>query len=179
MIPVEYFWGVLILIFGIIGSVRGLSKELGSSALLLLSLSLLYVCWVQFGTSIVSLMPGGGFWSQPAVVQAIYYTASILFVTYIAYQGYVLQFPVGSTGLIGSAFGLVGGLFNGYLVVGTVWDVTALAEYYYPQMMVVSAPLSDLHQTVMQYLPVSLMHDSSPFIMLVLGVILLLAIFLK
>jgi len=30
MIPVEYFWFVLIFMFGIIGAVRGLSKELES-----------------------------------------------------------------------------------------------------------------------------------------------------
>lgn len=179
MIPVEYFWGVLILIFGIIGSVRGFSKELGSSALLLLSLFLLYVCWVQFGVNIVSLIPFGGFWSQPAVVRALFFTISIAFVAYIAYQGYVLQFPVKSQGLVGGFFGFLGGLFNGYLVVGAVWNVTAQARYYYPQITVVSAPLSEFHQSVVEYLPISLMHNSSPFIVLVLGMVLLLAIFLK
>lgn len=179
MIPVEYFWGVLVIVFGIIGSIRGLSKELGSSALLLLSLFLLYVGWIQFGTNIVSLIPGGGFWSQPDIVRAIFFTVSILFVAYIAYQGYVLQFPVTSNGLVGSAFGFLGGLFNGYLVVGTIWNVTALARYYYPQVTVVSAPLSEFHQMIVEYLPVSLMHNSSPFIILVLGMVLLLAIFLK
>ena len=34
MIPVEIYWGTLILVFGLIGMARGLWKELGTSSVL-------------------------------------------------------------------------------------------------------------------------------------------------
>jgi hypothetical protein len=71
------------------------------------------------------------------------------------------------------------GLLNGYLVVGTVWDVTAHANYFRPQITIVSNPFSDFHNTIIQYLPVTLMNEYSPWPMLLLGMLLLLAIIFR
>ncbi len=180
MIPVEYFWITLILTFGVIGAVRGVAKELGTAAVLALTLFALWFGWDQAGGMIVDLVQNGPFESLAAAqIEALYYTTAILIVAFIAYEGIVLQFPLKLKGILSNMFGFIIGLLNGYLVAGTVWDTTAHAKYYWPTIKVVVPPFSELHNTIIQYLPVSLMNDFSPFLMLLLGMLLLLAIIFK
>jgi uncharacterized membrane protein required for colicin V production len=180
MIAVEYFWLILIFVFGIIGAVRGLGKELGTTAIVCLSLFALWLGWDQAGNFIVSLvgrLPFGKF--TEAQIQALYYSGAIAVVAFISYEGVVLEFPVRLKGFLKNVFGFLGGLVNGYFIVGTVWDVVAHADYFLPQIKVVTAPFSGFHNTVIQYLPVTLMNDVSPLPMLVLGMLLLLAVVFK
>jgi hypothetical protein len=100
-------------------------------------------------------------------------------VAFIAYEGIVLRFPLKLKGLLNNIFGYTIGLLNGYLIVGTIWDVTAHANYYAPTIDIVTAPFSGLHNSIIQYLPVTLMTEFSPFPMLLLGMLLLLAIVIK
>jgi uncharacterized membrane protein required for colicin V production len=178
MIPVEYFWGVLFVVFGIIGMARGLWKELGVTTLLLLSLFALKVGWERVGEKILPLLqkvPLAEASTENA--QAIYYTVTILFVAYIAYEGITLKFPIRQmVGLLKAAFGLLGGLLNGYLIVGTIWDVVAQANYFQPDVSLVAGALTDVHNTIIQYLPVTFINE---FVLLGLGMVLLLAIVLK
>jgi uncharacterized membrane protein required for colicin V production len=178
MIPVEYFWGILFIVFGIIGATRGLWKELGVTTILLLSLFALKVGWERIGEQLLPLlqkMPLAE--GSTASAQATYYTATILFVAYISYAGFTLKFPIKQmTGLVKALLGLAGGLLNGYLIVGTVWDVVAQAEYFQPDMAVLTGPLTEMHGNIVQYLPVTFINE---FVFLALGMILLLAIVLK
>lgn len=180
MIPVEIFWIILIFIFGIIGAARGLGKELGVTAIVALSLFALWVGWNRAGKLVVSLFNRGPF-SQLTVaqIQAIYYSVALGFVAFISYEGIVLQFPIKLKGFLKNMFGFFGGLLNGYLIVGTVWDVVAHAKYFSPQIQVVSPPFSHFHNAVIEFLPVSLMNNVSPLPMLILGMLLLLAIVFK
>jgi hypothetical protein len=180
MIPIEYFWMTLIFTFGIIGAVRGVAKELGTGAVLALTLFALWFGWEQAGDLVVQLVQRGPFEGFTAAqVEALYYTGAILLVAFIAYEGIVLRFPIALKGILNNIFGYLIGLLNGYLVVGTVWGVSAHAKYYWPHIKIVSGPFSDFHNTVIQYLPVTLMNDFSPFPMLILGMLLLLAIIFK
>jgi uncharacterized membrane protein required for colicin V production len=182
MIPVEYFWIALICVFGIVGMARGLWRELGVTTVLLLSLFALTVAWDQIGARIVEAIPGG---APSEIVKAAYYAITILFVAYIAYEGFSLKFPIKEMkGIAKAILGLPGGLLNGYLIMGTIWDVTNEAGYFgvevpmgsSGQMIEISNTLSELHNTLVQYLPITFI---SPFVMLILGMILLLAIILK
>ncbi len=182
MIPVEYLWLTLIVVFGIVGMVRGLWKELGVTTILLLSLFVLKFGWEQIGSRIVTAFPGG--LSAP-IVQAIYYIIPISFIAFIAYEGVTLKFPIKEMkGLAKGIFGLPGGLLNGYLIIGTVWDVVNTAKYFGLQVPLgstgssisISAYLTNLNNTMVQYLPVTFVNE---WVMLVLGMILLLAIILK
>jgi uncharacterized membrane protein required for colicin V production len=180
MITVELFWLILIFVFGIIGAVRGLGKELGTTAILCLSLFALWLGWDRAGDFIVSLvgkLPFREF--TEAQTEALYYTTAIAFVAFISYEGVVLEFPVRLKGVLKNLFGFLGGLVNGYLVVGTVWDVVAHADYFLPQVHIVTPPFSSFHNTVIQYLPVTLLNDVSPLPFLVVGMLLLLAIVFK
>ena len=53
MIPVEYVWGVLFIIFAIMGMARGLQKELGATTVILLSLFVLKSAWERIGSQIL------------------------------------------------------------------------------------------------------------------------------
>ena len=48
MIPVEYMWFVALLAFCAIGAARGMAKELGTAAILMISLFTLNIIWTKF-----------------------------------------------------------------------------------------------------------------------------------
>ncbi len=185
MIPVEYFWGILFIFFGIIGATRGLWKELGTSAILLLSLFALQFGWSLGEETIISLAQNLPFGDAPAeTVEALYYSISILFVAFIGYEGVVLEFPMKKVkGVLKGILGFLGGLLNGYLVVGTIWDVVDSADYFGLEVMAnniltpISSLLTPTYEELAALLPLTLIGNEAVF--LVLGMILLLAIVLK
>jgi uncharacterized membrane protein required for colicin V production len=180
MIPVEYFWGSLIALFAIIGMGRGMVKELGATTILLLSLFALYVGWGQLGGQITRVVQGQIAGMQAEWVEAWFFGISIIFVGYISYAGVVLRFPMKEfPGLLKLVFGSVMGLLNGYLVVGTIWNALSNANYFWPNLTIVQGGVSELHNTIARYLPLSLTDQTSPFIWLVPGMVLLLAKVLK
>ena len=181
MIPVEYLWLALIIVFGVTGMVRGLWKELGVTTILLLSLFVLTFGWDKIGSKVVDVFPG----KTPAdTILALYYIVPVLFVAFIAYEGITLTFPMREMkGLMKGLVGLPGGLLNGYLIVGTVWDVVSRADYFGLDVpygkggaVAISDSLTSLHHTLVQYLPVTFINE---YVMLLLGMILLVAIILK
>jgi uncharacterized membrane protein required for colicin V production len=178
VIPVEYFWGVLFVVFALIGAARGLWKELGVTTLVLLSLFALRVAWERVGEQLLPLLQKVPLAeTSTANAQAVYYIVTILFVAYISYEGITLKFPIKQMGgIVKGALGLLGGALNGYLIVGTIWDVIAQANYFQPEVTILSGGLTDLHNTIVQYLPITFISE---FVFLVLGMILLLAIVLK
>jgi hypothetical protein len=179
MIPVEYMWFVLLLAFCAIGAARGLAKELGTAAVLMISLFTLYVVWIKFVGPLVASAASSSAGSG-SILEAAYFGIAIIVIAYISYEGYVLSFPVKQVrGLFGGVFGLLSGLVNGYLVVGTVWDVLARASYFEAKVPFVSCCLSSLHNVIAHYLPLSLMQHTSPFVLLVPGVLLILLMLLK
>lgn len=182
MIPVEYLWLILVAVFGLVGMVRGLWRELGVTTILLLSLFVLKLSWERLVEDMISSVAGQ---TDPAVVKALFFGVTILFITFIAYEGFTLKFPIREMKGLGKAFlGLPGGLLNGYFIVGTVWDVVNQADYFGRQvplgtsgtMLTISDYLTQLHGTITAYLPITFIDE---FVLLVLGMILLLAIVLK
>jgi uncharacterized membrane protein required for colicin V production len=181
MIPVEILWLTLIGVFGIIGMARGLWKEIGTSTILLLSLFTLYTIQKQIvtrvTTALASRLPSA---APTGTVEGIYYTVIILFVAFISYQGVVLEFPVKKQkGVIKWGLGFVGGLGNGYLIIGTIWNAAANAGYY--GLGNVANTVTSFHQKIVPFLPLSIMgaHAVVPYVFLAVGMILLLAIVLK
>ena len=181
MIPVEYLWLALILVFGVIGIVRGLWKELGVTTVMLLSLFVLTFGWKQVGSRIVEAVPGQ---TSAATIEALYYIIPVLFVAFIAYEGISLEFPMREMkGLFKGLLGFPGGLLNGYLIVGTIWEVTTKADYFGLEVplgntgatVMVSDSLTNLNATIVEYLP----GFVNEFVLLLLGMILLVAIILK
>ncbi len=182
MIPIEFLWLMLVAIFGIIGMTRGLWKELGVTTILALSLFALRFGWDQVGAKIVDVVPGS---ASAETIAAAYFSFTLLFVAFIAYEGVSLAFPIKTMTGIGKAIlGLPGGLLNGYLIVGTIWDVVADAGYFGISVpfgsggtdVAISKTLTYLHDLLINYLPNSFLNE---FMLLFLGIIFLLIIVLK
>jgi hypothetical protein len=162
---------------GIIGAVRGLAMELGVTTILALSLFVLKFVWEQFLPTVSALAEDSPLGLSQAMLKGIVFSVSILFVAFISYEGIVLQFPFKELkGLGRGVFGFLGGLLNGYMVIGTIWDVFAHADYFSPKVSTVSASLTSVHQTIVQFLPVTFINQ---YILLAIGMVLLLAIVLK
>ena len=187
MIPIEYLWLTLVFIFGIIGMVRGIWSELGVTTIILLSLFGLNFGWQLIGDSFSSMVPGG---LTSAEMQAIYYSLTILFVAFIAYEGFSLKFPIPEMkGIAKAIVGFPGGIVNGYLIIGTVWDVNTQAEYFgitvpfgsTGSSLSIASSATELHHTLTSYLPVTVMNSSTlvQYAVLVVGLLLLLAVILK
>jgi len=182
MIPVEYLWLALVVVFGVTGMVRGLWKELGVTTILLLSLFVLTFGWEQIGSKIVEAFPG----QLPGeTIKAIYYIVPAFFVSFIAYEGITLEFPIRDVkGVFKGVLGLPGGLLNGYLIIGTIWDVVNNADYFGLEVplgstgttVAISDSLTSLNNTLVQYMPPSFINE---YVMLLVGMILLVAIILK
>jgi uncharacterized membrane protein required for colicin V production len=190
MIPVEYLWLTVIAVFAIIGLARGLWRELGVTAILLLSLFALNLGERVILDTVSNSLPQLTSGAPSGMVTAIYYSSIMIFVTFIAYQGVTLEFPVRKQkGLFKWIFGYLGGLANGYLVVGTIWNVISDAKYLGINVpmgtsgtkVAISTNLTSLHGEIIKYLPVTLMNSSSTFgyVFLGVGMLLLLAIILK
>ncbi len=182
MIPVEYLWLALIIVFGVTGMGRGLWKELGVTTVLMLALFVLKFGWNQIGSKIVEAFPSQ---TPETTIMAIYYIVPVLFISFIAYEGITLTFPMREMkGVFKGLLGLPGGLLNGYLIVGTVWDMITQADYFGLEVpygstgatVAVSASLTNLNTTLVQYLPVAFVSE---YILLLVGMILLVAIILK
>jgi len=178
MIPVEYFWFALIFMLGIIGAVRGMSKELGVTTILTLSLFVLKFAWKQFDSPITKLAEGSPLGLSLEGIQAIVFSVVILFVAFISYEGFVLTFPFKEQkGPLKGFFGFVGGLLNGYLVIGTIWDVIANADYFSSKTSVVASDsFTKFHETIVNYLPAT---NVNQYLLLALGMILLVLIVIK
>ena len=182
MIPVEFLWLALIIVFGVTGMVRGLWKELGVTTVMLLSLFVLIFGWKQVGSRIVAAIPVE---TSTTTIMALYFIIPVIFISFIAYEGISLEFPMRDMkGIFKAMLGFPGGLLNGYLIVGTIWDVVNQADYFGLEVplgstgasVMVSDSLTSLNATIVQYLPVSFVNE---FVLLLLGMILLVAIILK
>ncbi len=183
MIPVEFLWLTLFLLTAVVGAMRGLSKELGTSAILLLCLFGLRFSWTAFVEGVVTNLSGSTMSADE--MEAIYYIVVIAFVAFISYEGVVLQFPVSvKGGIVKTVLGFLGGLLNGYLLVGTNWGAANLARYFGIEVSLgstgqtaqIANTLTPLHNAVVQYLPLTFVPD---YVLLALGIILLLAIVFK
>jgi uncharacterized membrane protein required for colicin V production len=151
-----YLW-VMIFLFGIIGFLRGWTKEVVATAGIILALFIAF----QFSDVFTSLLGQG---ARPE--QLFYlYTGLLLIVTFFAYQtpGAAARMSEGRLwgsrreGLQERLLGTVIGAVNGYLVFGSVWYYLDRTNYPFPPSIVPPPPGS----------PSAAMVSSLPLIFLV------------
>ena len=131
MITLDAWFLVMIVIFGVIGMLRGWTKEIITAAGLVLSLFALH--W--FGGILVGPFTGEAITDEAAIKTQFYVCSAIhLLFAFFSYQGPTLVRQV-SSGKFGakargaieeSLLGFVVGAVNGYLMVGGLW---AFLEY--------------------------------------------------
>jgi len=159
VIPIEVLFGVVVLIFVLIGVARGFLRELGVTMVLMFVLFFL----VQFQGYFDKGFEAAFSMSQRVLpvrnenlIKCWVFLFIIIGTTFISYQGETIAFggqlPKNSQRfLLG---GLVG-LLNGYLVAGSVWHYM---DYFgYPIKMLGYTPenSSKLAQSMLRFLPVT------------------------
>jgi hypothetical protein len=151
MSPVDLVFLVVWLLFGVIGIVRGVAKELGVTVMLLLALLLLELMGTMFLTQITQMLNqvfGMSPSSMPAFL-AIFSVALLMLVTFLSYEGVTLVFPVKGSNWF---FSLGVGLINGYLFAGSVWYYLQTAGW--PLLNQIIKPVyTELNQNLIKLMP--------------------------
>jgi len=137
--PIEGLWASLVVVFILLGVIRGFLKELGLTTVMIVWLfgldrllpfleNLVREQSQNPGSFVVRIGLSGETMGTPLW---LIFTLITLVVVFIAYQGETLAFegsaPKGAVGVI---YGVVIGAINGYLVCGTLWWL--LHHYSYP-----------------------------------------------
>lgn len=155
MMPLStVLWG-FVLIFGLMGALRGWAKEIlvSFSIIVALSMRLIFSQYVPFIKDVLA---------RPLIEQFYIYTTLIIFMAIAGYAG-----PVVSARLAGKAareklqdilLGFVVGGFNGYMIIGTIWYFLHNANY---GMWDIQAPIvgTTSHLVATQYLPLVWLSD--------------------
>ena len=157
MAPIEVFFGAIVLIFALIGLVRGFLRELGVTTVMMFLLFFLSRFEAQLDRGMVKLMsadlvPAG----EKDLWQCVLFVFVIAAAAFVSYQGETLAFggqpPRGAQAVV---LGLVTGLLNGYLIAGSIWFY--LHKYGYPiAFMGFSAEgLSSFARGLIDFLPLT------------------------
>ena len=178
MTPVESLWFVLVVLFGIVGIVRGFLKELGVTLVLVVLLFGL----ARLSDNMQKILDAiTGFTKVQAIgklygntdVWLVFYAGIILIVMYIAYQGYVIKYPGNDPkGIEGTLLSLMIGLINGYLFAGSLWFY--LDKYKEPlvRLGLFNGEYSALAQKLLKILPPELLNPFLPFLVVFMIILL-------
>lgn len=154
--PIEVYFITLMLVFGVIGLVRGFLRELGVTITLLLAMYLL----ADFGDLIFGLSNRVlHFQGTPRedLAKLNVVLVIMIFTTFISYEGETLAFAGSSPGgALGRALNFGIGLFNGYLLWGTIWYYLDTLNYPVRKLDLFKPPLSSFAKTFIQFLPQNL-----------------------
>jgi hypothetical protein len=164
--PLEVIWGVLIVVFAVVGVVRGYPKELGVTTTILAALLLL----TKGGDSVLRVLDAYMaryaessvvFEGQyAALIQSLFYILVLVAVVVVSYHGETLAFTgEPPRGPVGIALNLLSGLLNGYLIAGTIWYYLDVFNYPIQILGLFRPPLTDFAQNyLIPVLPVTLLE---------------------
>ncbi len=145
--PIEFAFLSIWIIFGVVGWIRGFFKELGITLLLFATL---LVIWLLDGR-LTPILEQRFSPARAAEFAVLIYGGILILGVLMAYQGQTIVFPgKDPPGIEGDLFGILIGLFNGYLVVGTLWYY--MNRFGYPGGLVVP-PLTGLGMALVSLLP--------------------------
>jgi hypothetical protein len=172
MLPLELVFFLLVIIWSMIGSVRGFSKEVGATIAIVLAMCVLLFFGPQminfmnkimaglFGKSIPTAQGVPG--TQPFCTYATpeqfwFYTFLFTTIVYIGYQGTTLALPTELGAAPRTIMGLLIGLINGYFIAGNLWwFLHYCARYNLPNIGITPANagmLSETAQKIVSLLP--------------------------
>ncbi|GAB4403694.1 MAG: hypothetical protein Kow00123_15030 [Anaerolineales bacterium] len=159
--PIEVLWGSLVVVFGLIGLVRGFLKEVGVTTVLAFLLFLLTFFAKQITqaldmlVALVRISPPDS--PQANLVRYGVYAGVIIMTAFISYQGETLAFegrPV--PGPFGIILNLVIGLWNGYLIIGSLWYYMHQLNYPISLFGLFQQPLTPAATVMVTLLPEAL-----------------------
>jgi hypothetical protein len=150
MVPVEIVFLVTTCIFGVVGIVRGYSRELGVTTMLLLALFVLELIGERYPTQWAMVL-GKLFGSDPETLlsaSALIYSGFLIVIVFISYHGNTLTFPGKGDNWF---FSLDIGLLNGYLFAGSLWYYLETAGW--PIVSAIVPNYTSFNQAAMKLLP--------------------------
>ncbi len=155
MVPIELVWFIVLLIFSLIGVVRGFLRELGVTMVMVIMLfaaTFFEGKITQFLTKAAAQMAP----DEVATLQAGFWVVVIVVVAFASYHGETLSFKGHAVGgVLGVAVNLITGLANGYLITGSIWYY--LHRLGYPLLRISQDSLSPLAQSLVPLLPPKLL----------------------
>jgi uncharacterized membrane protein required for colicin V production len=151
--PIETYFVTLILVFGVVGWVRGFNRELGVTIPVLFAMYILARFSEQVFNLADRLYPFRGTANENLIVFNIVLFV-MLFITLISYEGETLAFAGNPPpGILGTLLNIGAGLFNGYLIIGTIWYYLDELNYPIRQLGLFEPPLSDVARAIVELLP--------------------------
>jgi hypothetical protein len=176
--PVETLWITLVLIFAVVGVVRGFLKELGVTLVLIVTLFGL----AQLSNNFKRVME---FAATTTSVQAVrqvsdkspwwlvFYVFALLGAMFIAYQGYVIKYPGNEPpGIQGVLLSLMIGAINGYLLAGSLWYYVDKYKEPVLRLGLLQGGYTPLAQKLIQVLPPNLLIPYLPFLIVFMMILL-------
>lgn len=172
MMTLNFAFWLSVVVFGIIGAMRGWAKELLVTFSVILALFLLEVLGRYFP-------PVREFFAQPNG-SAEFWARSILLLVlvFFGYQTPNIARMAASRfareRLADSLLGFFLGAINGYLIVGTLWWFMANSNYPFPQVITEPTPTPDL----MAYLPPELLGIPTIYFAIAIAFLFVLIVFI-
>ena len=145
--PIEIVFLVLLMVFGIIGVVRGYGRELGVTTMLLITLFVLELLDERYRDKLNQAV--GALISSASAdgTRAWIFVVVLIVVAFMSYEGQTLSFA-GNRGRI--VFDLGTGLLNGYLLIGSIWHYLHLANW---PLLSVTQTYTPLYNVMVRLLP--------------------------
>lgn len=154
MAPIEVLFGMMVLLFTLIGFARGFLRELGVTAMIIWTLFVLSL----LGPILERLLGSDGLTERVTLGLCSGYLLVIIIAAVISYQGETLAFGgVSPRGITGLVLGAVMGLVNGYLIAGSLWYYMARFDYPIRWLGFTTAGLSPAAAAVQPYLAPALL----------------------
>jgi len=132
--PIEVFFGALVVMFGLVGLVRGFLRELGVTMVMvfvLFFLSLVDPVVTKGIERLLNLLSVEAGADKMPLYTCWVHLAVVMVAAFVSYEGETLAFAGSNpAGAPGTVLGLMLGLVNGYLIAGSLWYY--MDKYNYP-----------------------------------------------
>lgn len=177
MMSIYYLFWMYVILFAIVGGMRGWAKELLVSFSVILALALNHVIYryIPFAASLEAANVTLFFWMR---------TLILIVLVFFGYQTVIsiqrLAARAARERLGDSLLGIVLGAFNGYLVAGTILYYMHIANYPYPD--VISRPtdpvLLDTVNRMMLRMPPQLLGEPLIYFVVILAFIFVIVVYI-
>lgn len=177
MVSLTFMFWLFVILFGIIGAMRGWAKELlvAFSMILALAFMRLLETYVPFIQDMVTNQADGGiFWMRMIIV---------IVLVFFGYQSVALPRFASKAArekLQDGLLGFVLGAFNGYLIVGTLWFFLDQAGYPFQQYILPpdNSAMGEAARDLIPYLAPRLLGEPSIYFAVILAFIFVLVVFI-
>ncbi|MCI5224418.1 MAG: hypothetical protein D3924_17560 [Candidatus Electrothrix sp. AR4] len=155
MVTISFFFWTFVVIFGMIGAIRGWGKELLVSFSIVLALFVMQVALAYIG-------PVRRLWDSWDGSTTRFYVASLVVIMFAFFGYHTPKNPnvtvkSASDRLQNMMLGVCLGAVNGYLLVGTLWYFLDQANYPFPEWVMIppepGTPAGDAALKIIHWLP--------------------------